>query len=621
MNKKYFKIIFCFWVLSTVWAQNMEQFRFKRAMELEQNGSLEEAVREYRAALLDNPEDAEAFGAIARIRSAQKQYQYALRNYQAALRLEPANGRWQEGLARSYSALGDKANAIAAWRLLESNGDEIQKKIAQKQIASLQGKGSQEPSTSAGVEQNPTSSKPTTNAQQSNPYKSKAFLEGLRLLEAGKCQESLQSWRQVLKQYPGNPGAYYYAGVCRYNLNDYAKAIFNFKKGLSYPELGFNGYYYLGRIAEKQNRPADARVHYNQYLKNTQKPEGIREVQQRLENLGTANNQASTPEAKESSAIDSTAPKSVYVPNVGKPHMISTFPFDVRFIIQDTSGQGASLLREAYYEGGRKLINQTIELLKKVRLEYPGSANNFAAAVNLTELYKYLGLFDNGLNIARTALRENPPQAYENMLKFLIADLLTSQKEFVQANKMLQSVQVDSLLGPYSQQKKSLSAVIAAGLQATTKQGDGKLESIIEAEQDPLKKAGLLVELGDIHAQKGKKAATIRAYKEAIKHCKGDDSICRLAGYKLGDLYYKDKNWIMAEKYYQQGVSLYPDSTDAPWGLYQLGNISSIRQDYPKAVEYYDRVLAEYSGTYWAEQAKWKKEDAIWQEEYRPVLK
>jgi tetratricopeptide (TPR) repeat protein len=113
-------------------------------------------------------------------------------------------------------------------------------------------------------------------------YDGPAFRKGLELQQKGNEQEAFVQWRAVLRQQPGHPGAYYHAGVGRYNLGELEKAKYNFERSFDYPAKGYNAHYFLGRIAEKQGDVQRARLHFNKYLSLTQSEQGIAEVKGRL---------------------------------------------------------------------------------------------------------------------------------------------------------------------------------------------------------------------------------------------------------------------------------------------------------------------------------------------------
>ena len=74
-------------------------------------------------------------------------------------------------------------------------------------------------------------------------------------------------WREVLAKQPGHAGAYFYAGVTRYEMGEYDKAEFNLKKGLAYKEQGNDANYYLALVYQKTNRGDLEKKALSAYLK------------------------------------------------------------------------------------------------------------------------------------------------------------------------------------------------------------------------------------------------------------------------------------------------------------------------------------------------------------------
>lgn len=129
-------------------------------------------------------------------------------------------------------------------------------------------------------------------------YDDPVFLKGIELVNQKKYAEAAVKWRDVLNRQPGHPGAYYFAGVSRFELGELDKAAYNFKRAFDYPDKGFNAYYYLGRIAEKQKKYDEARANYSKYLTLTQSANGIAEVKGRLARLPAPEPQAAQPAAE-----------------------------------------------------------------------------------------------------------------------------------------------------------------------------------------------------------------------------------------------------------------------------------------------------------------------------------
>jgi TolA-binding protein len=91
--------------------------------------------------------------------------------------------------------------------------------------------------------------------------------------------------------------------------------------------------------------------------------------------------------------------------------------------------------------------------------------------------------------------------------------------------------------------------------------------------------------------------------------------------YQIADCYYKKKNFPKALDYYKKASQKYFTHPDTPWGLFQIASIYKNTRKYDKAIKTFNKLINEYPDDYWARQAQWKLEDAIWEYEYRAVLK
>lgn len=294
-------------IWSNTFAQERSDYHYQRAELLKQSSKYEEAIKSYTAALLDNPEDARSFFGIAEISLNQGNFKYAIRNYQQAIKYQKNNENVIIGLAKSYEGLGEKEKALAQWRKLSVIGVNSENKlIAEKKIVELLN-GNVEDKLVGKVGSNPKIDVLDDNANdkleknikvnvskdisakkifKNEPgfydYKNSDLIKAIELQKAMKDSESLKYCATVLAKYPGHDGAYYYAGVARYNLKDFDKAIYNFKKSFKYPEKGFNAYYYLGRIAEIQSNSLQAISYFNKYLEHTSSESGKKEVLNRI---------------------------------------------------------------------------------------------------------------------------------------------------------------------------------------------------------------------------------------------------------------------------------------------------------------------------------------------------
>jgi tetratricopeptide (TPR) repeat protein len=87
------------------------------------------------------------------------------------------------------------------------------------------------------------------------------FEKGKALYAEGKYKEAAPLWREVLRKQPGHAGAYFYAGLTRYQLGEMDKAEFNLKKGLEYKDEGNDANYFLALIA-KNNKKQDQELKF-----------------------------------------------------------------------------------------------------------------------------------------------------------------------------------------------------------------------------------------------------------------------------------------------------------------------------------------------------------------------
>jgi TolA-binding protein len=118
----------------------------------------------------------------------------------------------------------------------------------------------------------------------------------------------------------------------------------------------------------------------------------------------------------------------------------------------------------------------------------------------------------------------------------------------------------------------------------------------------------------------GKNANADKYLGEIIENCKDKEKMCRKAAYLRADVTFKNKEWNKAKEFYELALNQFPDSIDAAWGQYQIGNILRHKKDYRSAMKAYNVVVENFPRSYWAEQALWKRDDAIWRKEYEGVL-
>jgi len=619
-----------------VFAQNSQSVRLKQAQELANQGKNKEALDEYKAVLSTDKSNAEAYLGAGDVRFKMKDYKIALDNFQLAQKYNPKLSKAIEGEAEAYEALSQKENAIARWRALAEAGSAEQKTKALSRIGTLLGTNAQ---TTQSPSANPSS--PAT-SQPKYTYNSPEFKAGLSAFEKKNWAESAKSWGEVLKKEPGNPGAYYYAGVCRFNLGELDKAVINFNKSFDFPEKGYNANYYLGRIYEQKGDKAKAISYYNKYLQLTPSADGKADVKNRIAALTDDNSPSSSSQIAKSSVSyecnslescikmeekrkqDSVAAYLESLKNkpltIG-PEKIAATEYGGNFAFASITEAGSADLQKAFNLIQKKSFQSAIDALQTTRQKFPGTPNSMAAAYNLLSLYQYLELHDKVIALGNSVLQEPVPEPYKSAVFYMLAFSQVKKEQYQVGDNSLSNVIEDQKLGPTLGQKLALKAEIAAKYKPD--QGSPEiLKKAIDAETDNTKKNELRLKLADLYIKLQDTPSAIQTYKDIAEDCPANTALsCRKAIYELGNISFMAQNWPMALEYYNKAMEQYKDPELVSWALFQIGNVFRKQNNYKEAVRYYDRLMKEYSGTYWADQAKLYKDDVIWHENNQGVLK
>lgn len=282
--------------------------RMEQGARFEAKGEYEMALGEYRSILAEDPKNATAYFAAAEVRMKMKDYSGALANYRLAYKFEPTMSAAYEGAAKVYEALNQKAKADAERAKDPKNrpAEEVAAPVEEAAPAPEPVKVAEpapepkpveakpepkpEPPKAAPVEQPKADP-----AKVAEPSRSEAlaandpFEKGRGLLAEGKYKEAAQVWREILAKKPGDAGAYFYAGVTRYEMGEYDKAEFNLKKGAAFKERGNDANYYLALVYKKTGKADLEKKALAAYLKKSSPGATYRkEVEDRLAEIKAA---------------------------------------------------------------------------------------------------------------------------------------------------------------------------------------------------------------------------------------------------------------------------------------------------------------------------------------------
>jgi tetratricopeptide (TPR) repeat protein len=257
MNKKLSFLVLAFLLgMSQSWAVDP---RVEQGARFEAKGQYEKALGEYRSMLAENKKNTEAYMLAGKVRMKMKDYKGALANFRLAYQYDPNLSEAYEGAAKAYEAMGQQANANAERAKIKGakTAQVAPTTAAPKETAKAEPAKTETPKATQSAQ-----AATTTAANSEDPFE-----KGKALLAAGRYEEAAPLWRTVLSKKPGDAGAYFYAGVTRYEMGEYDKAEINLRKGISYKVCGNDANYYLAKINQKNNRTEHEKKYLTAYLK------------------------------------------------------------------------------------------------------------------------------------------------------------------------------------------------------------------------------------------------------------------------------------------------------------------------------------------------------------------
>ena len=310
-------------------------------------GEYEKALGEYRAVLAEQPQNSDAYFAAAEvyIKMPKPDYSRALANYRLAYKFTPTMSAAYEGAAKVYEKLGQKAKAEAELAKDPKNRppepavtEPVAEQSAQAaapvaaapaETAATQAAPAEAPQPAAApvaaqesapaqpaqtaaapapAEPAPAAAQPAaapataapaaqTPAPAAAPQAASAapanpddpFEKGKAFLAEGNYKEAAKMWREVLAKTPGHVGAYYFAGVTRYQMGEYDKAEFNLNKGKDYKDAGADVHYYLAQVYKATRKQDQEKKSLAAYIKKSAPNAQFRkDVEARLAELKNA---------------------------------------------------------------------------------------------------------------------------------------------------------------------------------------------------------------------------------------------------------------------------------------------------------------------------------------------
>jgi len=407
MNKKLPFIALAFLLgISQSWAVDP---RIEQGARFEAKGQYEKALGEYRAMLAENKKNTEAYMAAGNVRMKMKDYKGAVANYRLAYQYDPSLTAAYEGAAKAFEAMGQQAKADAERAKMKGGKSAAKTETAKAEPAKTETKAA----TPAKTAQPAAPAKTETKTQPVAPVAQKTatadasedpFEKGKALLAAGRYAEAAPLWRTVLSKKPGDAGAYFYAGLTRYEMGEYDKAEFNLKKGLSYKERGNDANYYLAKINQKGKRLDQEKKYLAAYLKKAAPDAKFRKAaEDRMAEINAVANAAA--EEKAAKEAEAKALKEAKKTGNDKSKSDEIVTKQQNEVVAPTAANSIANANALYADGYYEAALQMYKALLETEVT---SDERYFAMLQMGNIYREMRDFHSAVNRYRDVVRGYP---------------------------------------------------------------------------------------------------------------------------------------------------------------------------------------------------------------------
>lgn len=618
------------------------------------------AIDEFRKVLSAYPDNYNAYFHMAQIREEQQKERLAIYNLKKALSYNPGWSRAQKMLASVYEKDGQYQKAILELQQYQQVSDPAERDSIQQQIDRLIEKvniGSRKTGDNtqvggggiAGAEASVPTAPPAVDdkgkkgvrspvkteeravadgAKPSGPGSDNAsavgeqFTRAVELYNNGKFDEALQGMRKVIALQPGHAGAYYYAGLIRYRNKQYSHAAINLAKGISYPALGNNAHFYLGKIYGEEKKYAKAIDHLLKYIAATSYEPGKKEAQELIDSYRRLGGSA---------VLDAVAPTF----STASPGVTDTATPREQYLTLEVRIDSllAMMTVDTLTDAGRKLLagiraftagryDDAIIEFRKVLAENPSGTVAAHCLYNTGICYLKLRLFKEAENQFQQVLDRYSRQEVASRSLFFKGVANLERSESVAAEKIFRRFirehgdhewvgncweKLGDAYVDLEQQKRAVDAYSQA----------------VASSSRPYDKVAVLFKQGKAFLEIGNGTRAIECFERAIDIGEKGGVFIRVPDsyYRIADELYKSKDYKRALEYYTKVTRKYPAFQETPWGLFQIGGIYKNLKRHKEAIDCFKELIRRFPDDYWARQAQWKMEDAVWEHEYRAVFR
>lgn len=606
------------------------------ARQLAKGGSAQAAVPEYEAALEESPREPALWAELGEARLTSGQPKLAIKDFQKALSFDPGREKALRGLAQALETSGETNRALLEWRRVAASASPEGKTEAEAHIAKLLKQlGLDVPAapakltakvaatakpTKAEAAKHETPKKPAAEVKEGHNSskapdtdKDPSYRKGLEDYHAGKKDAALEEFRKALQKHPGHPGAYLHAGIIRFEKNDAEKARFNLSRA-THPYYKAQALYWLARVDEKAGKKTAATSGYKKALELGLEADLATDAKKRLGSetapaAAHAKEEAHpAPEAHAAAtapAVHESSPAAL--PDTVRRLFSWNAPW-VPFPTLDPKDPAASQYAEAGEKRKVKKSDDALEVLRQIQVKHPNSASAQSALLATAVVQYDMGLYDNAIATCAAFLKDAPKSEQAPLAQFLtaLAQLRTGKsKDAVEG-----LVRMGARTSGYPSEALRLSA-LAQGQSLSGKRTEAAstLRSAFAQESNTDQKRALALRTYREYQAIRAGAQALPLLQEALKSCDKSEACQRISVAKA-DLSFQSGGGKAALADYQRIVSTWPESPDAAWSRYQIGNCQQQLGKHDLAAQAWKE--AAQSNSYWGQQAKFRLEELAW---------
>jgi len=595
--------------------------RLAVARKLSGAGQHAQAISEYQKALEKAPNSAQVWLELAETRMSAGQFQAASGDFARAVRLEPTNLRAQKGLATAVEKNGNLQRALLEWRRAsqlaqgpeqteaEANIDRLM--VAVGQAPATKAVDTAKPAAQGEHKPPPPSSAPTkVKSEESDPVDVK---KAVAAWKGGQRDKALEMLRGIIKKSPSTE-AYYYAGVMRFEEKKYDMAEFNLKKAVSDKELGAAAWYWLGRTQEARKKPAEAKASFHKSLALDSKGEFAAEAKARTESEPT--------KSVHDTAHAPTAPRESVKPEAAPPMLSDTLrglyswtPPALRIPSGDGSAAG-KLLDEAAKQMAARQNDLALSSLEQLKLKESASPAADLVALASAIVYNAMGIHPNALSQVEGFLKDHPKHPLADYAKFVAGISLLRSGRPDSTAKLLGPLPIATKGSMWTEAERQSALGEALRLSGKPAEALAALRLSFQAETDAKFRRSIALRMSREAAKAKTPDQALVALTQSRKACDKSPA-CLQVEVTEADLLWGSGKHEEAANLYSEIAKNWPNSTEAPWAMYQSGNAFQKQGKGDLAASTWKSLIERHPGSYWAGQARLRLEDAVWRTRYK----